>query len=115
MERDKRTECDSPNSRKQRKARWPQRNEANRLNRILRTGGNLGIMRGMNRTFADLIYLDPPFNSDRDYAVPIHSEAAETAFKDTWALSDVDEVLHGERATFSSSLSLTGLGATQFM
>ena len=29
----------------------------------------------------DLIYLDPPFNSNRDYAAPIGSEAAGAAFK----------------------------------
>ncbi|WP_306699756.1 DNA methyltransferase [Thioalkalivibrio sp. HK1] len=37
------------------------------------------------------MYLDPPFNSKRDYAAPIGSEAAGAAFKDTWTLSDIDE------------------------
>ena len=40
----------------------------------------------------DLIYLDPPFNSNRDYAAPIGSKAAGAAFKDTWDLMDVDEL-----------------------
>ena len=48
-------------------------------------------MRGMNDGCVDLIYLDPPFNSNRDYAAPIGSEAAGAAFKDTWDLTDVDE------------------------
>ena len=59
-------------------------------NRTLFTGDNLDVMRGINSDSADLIYLDPPFNSNRDYAAPIGSEAAGAAFKDTWTLSDVD-------------------------
>ena len=62
------------------------------------TGDNLDIMRGMNSESVDLIYLDPPFNSNRDYAAPIGSEAAGAAFKDTWALDDVDLAWHGEIA-----------------
>ena len=45
-------------------------------NRTLWTGDNLDIMRGMNSESVDLIYLDPPFNSNRNYAAPIGSEAA---------------------------------------
>ena len=67
-------------------------------NRTLWTGDNLDIMRGMNSETVDLIYLDPPFNSNRDYSAPIGSEAAGAAFKDTWTLSDVDEAWHGEIA-----------------
>ena len=67
-------------------------------NRTLWTGDNLDIMRGMNSESVDLIYLDPPFNSNRNYAAPIGSEAAGAAFKDTWTLSDVDEAWHGEIA-----------------
>ena len=58
----------------------------NWANRTLWTGDNLDIMRGMNSETADLIYLDPPFNSKRDYAAPIGSEAAGAAFKDTLGL-----------------------------
>ncbi len=70
----------------------------NWLNRTLWTGDNLGIMRGMNSASVDLIYLDPPFNSNRNYSALIGSEAAGAAFKDTWHLSDVDEAWHGEIA-----------------
>ncbi len=59
-------------------------------NRTLFTGDNLDVMRGVNSASVDLIYLDPPFNSNRDYAAPIGSEAAGAAFKDSWTLSDVD-------------------------
>ena len=54
------------------------------------TGDNLPIMRGMNSASVDLIYLDPPFNSNANYAAPIGSEAAGAEFKDTWTLHDVD-------------------------
>ena len=67
-------------------------------NRTLWTGDNLDVMRGMNSESVDLIYLDPPFNSNADYSAPIGSEAAGAAFKDTWTLSDVDEAWHGEIA-----------------
>ena len=63
---------------------------ANWKNQTIWTGDNLEVMRGMNSESVDLIYLDPPFNSNRDYAAPIGSEAAGAAFKDTWTLSDVD-------------------------
>ena len=39
-----------------------------------------------------MIYLDPPFNSNQDYAAPIGSKAAGAAFKDTWTLDDVDRL-----------------------
>ena len=58
-------------------------------------GDNLDVMRGMNSSLIDLIYLDPPFNSNHNYAAPIGSEAAGAAFKDTWTLQDIDEVWHG--------------------
>ena len=71
---------------------------ANFANQTVWTGDNLDILRGMNSTCVDLIYLDPPFNSNKTYAAPIGSEAAGAAFKDTWTLSDVDEAWHGEIA-----------------
>ena len=52
----------------------------------------------MNSAAVDLIYLDPPFNSNRSYEAPIGSEAAGAAFKDSWTLSDVDLAWHGEVA-----------------
>ena len=54
------------------------------------TGDNLDILRGLNSGCVDLIYLDPPFNSNRNYAAPVGSAAAGAAFKDTWTLSDLD-------------------------
>ena len=71
---------------------------ANFENRTVWTGDNLDVLRGVNSECVDLIYLDPPFNSNRDYSAPIGSEAAGAAFKDTWTLDDVDEAWHGEIA-----------------
>ena len=51
----------------------------------------MDILRGMNSECVDLIYLDPPLNSNQDYAAPVGSKAAGAAFKDTWELSDEDD------------------------
>ena len=37
---------------------------SNVANRTLFTGDNLNVMRGMNSGLIDLIYLDPPFNTN---------------------------------------------------
>ena len=44
----------------------------------------------MNSETFDLIYLDPPFNSNRAYEAPVGSKAAGAAFKDAWTLDDLD-------------------------
>ena len=62
----------------------------NFANRTLWTADNLDILRGMNSECVDLIYLDPPFNSNRNYAAPIGSKAAGAAFEDTWTLDKLD-------------------------
>lgn len=62
----------------------------NFANRTIWTGDNLDILRGLNSECVDLIYLDPPFNSNQDYSAPVGSKAAGAAFKDTWTLSDLD-------------------------
>ena len=72
--------------------------QPNFTNRTVWVGDNLHIMRGINSECIDLIYLDPPFNSNQNYAAPIGSIAAGAAFKDTWTLSDIDVYEHGELA-----------------
>ena len=62
----------------------------NFADRTIWTGDNLDILHGLNSASVDLIYLDPPFNSNRNYAAPVGSAAAGAAFKDTWTLSDLD-------------------------
>ena len=67
-------------------------------NRTVWTGDNLDVLRGINSWCVDLLYLDPPFNSNKSYSAPIGSKAAGAVFKDTWTLDDVDEAWHGEVA-----------------
>ena len=50
------------------------------------TGDNLDILRSLDSASADLIYLDPPSNSNRNYNAPVGG----AAFKETWTLSDSD-------------------------
>ena len=60
-------------------------------------GDNLEILRSREYfpdEFVDLIYLDPPFNSNRDHNVLFKSESGAdseaqiTAFEDTWHWSE---------------------------
>ncbi len=67
-------------------------NAPNIANRTIFTGDNLPVMRGINSESVDLIYLDPPFNSNRNYAAPIGSPAEGAGFKDIWTLDDIKEV-----------------------
>ena len=62
----------------------------NWVDKTVWTADCLHVMRGMNSESVDLIYLDPPFNSNANYAAPVGSVAAGAAFKDTWTLTDVD-------------------------
>ncbi len=64
------------------------------LHQTVFEGDNLDVLRGIDSDSVDLIYLDPPFNSNKTYAAPIGSEAAGAAFKDAWTLSDVDLIEH---------------------
>ena len=54
--------------------------------RRLHYGDNLPILRDMPDESVDLIYLDPPFNSNRAYNVIYPDDLGQiTAFEDTWA------------------------------
>ena len=55
------------------------------------TGDNLDILRGINSECVDLIYLDPPFNSDETYAAPLDSEARGAEFDDVWTPDDMKQ------------------------
>ncbi len=78
--------------------------EPNWVNQTIWTGDNLDVMRGMNSESVDLIYLDPPYNSDQDYEAPIGSPAEGAQFKDVWTLEDVDLAWHGEIADVEPGL-----------
>ena len=49
----------------------------------------LEVMRGMNTASVDFIYLDPPFNSKKQWDAPLGSAAAGASFKDRWAYDDI--------------------------
>ena len=85
----------------------------NFANRTLWTADNLDILRGINSESVDLIYLDPPFNSNKNYEAPVGSKAAGAAFKDTWTLSDLDVAWMGLIADEQPALAHV-LRAAQF-
>ena len=82
-------------------------------NRTIFEGDNLHILRGIDTESVDLIYLDPPFNSNRTYEAPIGSDAAGAAFKDAWTLSDLDNAWHGELAEHEPGL-YSAISAAEF-
>lgn len=88
-------------------------------NRTIFQGDNLHILRGFDSETIDLIYLDPPFNSNRIYEAPIGSEAAGAAFKDAWTLSDLDNAWHGELSEHEpalySAISAAGVSYNESM
>lgn len=67
-------------------------------NRTLFIADNLDIMRGIDSETIDLIYLDPPFNTKKQYQAPIGSPAAGASFKDIWTDEDIKDEWHGEIA-----------------
>ncbi len=80
-------------------------NPCNVPSRTIFTGDNLDILRGINSECVDLIYLDPPFKSDKTYAAPLDSEARGAEFDDVWTLDDmkqewIDEIEYRRPALF---------------
>ena len=67
-----------------------------KLNRTVFIRDNLEVLRTLKDQSVDLIYLDPPFNSQRNYGSPIGGKAVGFHFKDMWYLSDTDESWWGE-------------------
>ena len=78
---------------------------------------NLPVMRGMNSKCIDLIYLDPPFNSNANYAAPIGSAAAGAEFKDTWTRSDIDDewlnLLYEKQPVLAANIEASPDNSTQ--
>ena len=58
--------------------------ELNCDNRTVFTSDNLPVLRGLNAGCVDLIYLDPPFGSCRDYAGKADSVGESFSFSDRW-------------------------------
>ena len=67
-------------------------------NRTLFIADNLDIMKGMDSEIIDLIYLDPPFNTKKQYKAPIGSPAEGAEFKDIWTDEDVKDGWYSEIA-----------------
>lgn len=71
-------------------------------NRTLYIADNINIMRQMEAKAVDLIYLDPPFNSKREYR---HFVAGEKeGFKDHWAMDAVKDEIHRGMAKSNQKL-----------
>ena len=60
-------------------------------NRTIFCRDNLEILRGVDSGTIDLIYLDPPFNSKKQWDAPIGGDAAGASFKDIWRAEDVKD------------------------
>ena len=70
----------------------------NAENRTLFIADNLDIMRGIDSECIDLIYLDPPFNTRREFQAPIGSPAEGASFTDIWTDEDIKDEWHGQIA-----------------
>ena len=73
-------------------------------NRTLFIADNLDIMRGMDDETVDLIYLDLPFNTKKNFKAPIGSPAEGAEFKDIWTDEDIKFEWHGEIAEQNEEL-----------
>ena len=66
---------------------------------------NLPVLRGMDSGTVDLVYLDPPFNSKKEYKAPIGTPAEGQRFDDTWRWDDLDVRWLGEIDRRNAALS----------
>ena len=86
--------------------------------RRLHLGDNLEVMRGMGSGSVDLVYLDPPFNSNKNYKIVFRGpsvlkpQAHLPAFEDVWVWDDTSEALYEElmREYLGGSISATVSG-----
>ena len=60
-------------------------------NRTIYNKDNLDILRGINNSCIDLIYLDPPFNKNKEFTAPIGSSSEGASFKDWFREEDVKD------------------------
>lgn len=83
------------------------------IQRTIHAGDNLSALSGMASGTVGLIYLDPPFNSGRNYGSRVGKGASNSdAFVDTWAwdkgsdamLRDLPELLPQEGAAMTAAL-----------
>ena len=79
-------------------------------NRTIFTADNLPVLRGIDSETIDLIYLDPPFNTGKQWHAPIGSDAEGASFNDIWAWDDVAEA---EGETLATSVKRQWLNALE--
>ena len=60
-------------------------------NRTLFFRDNLDVLRGIDSSTVDLIYLDPPFNKKKSFSAPVGSSAEGASFSDVFRKEDVKE------------------------
>ena len=65
--------------------------EYNLKNRTIFCRDNLEVLRGINSNCIDLIYLDPPFNKNKNFVAPIGSQSVGASFSDIFRKEDVKE------------------------
>ena len=65
--------------------------ERNIQNRTIFCHDNLEILQGINSSCVDLIYLDPPFNTNKKFSAPIGSSAEGADFPDIFREKDVKD------------------------
>ncbi|MEK7264447.1 MAG: site-specific DNA-methyltransferase, partial [Bacteroidota bacterium] len=59
-------------------------------------GDCLNVLRDIPNDSVDLIYIDPPFNSKRDYNIFFDDKEIQSqriAFEDTWTLKNIQDSL----------------------
>jgi len=86
-------------------------------NRTLFIHDNLPVLLGMNSETVDLMYLDPPFNSNRMHYAAAGSRAAGGVFNDSWTLSRVASEwiagIENEHPSLAAVLRLAGSIGTE--
>ena len=65
--------------------------ECNVPNRTIFCDDNLDVLQGINSECIDLIYLDPPFNKNKEFTAPIGTSAEGAGFKDIFRKEDMKE------------------------
>ena len=65
--------------------------ECNVDNRTIFCDDNLDVLRGINSESVDLVYLDPPFNKNKEFTAPIGTSAEGASFKDIFREDDLKQ------------------------
>ena len=90
--------------------------EANIKSETIFVHDNLEVMRGIDSECVDLIYLDPPFNTNRIFQSPIGAKDKQTLakFSDVWKFTETDEAWMETRKKTHPDLHtfITGTGVS---